>query len=291
MRDRSMRHTESADGVAAAPPSPRRTVHRSLLCELDLQRHLWGHHEALQTVLGDARLQLIGVLNEGNIAALDQARLLEARVLPEEHREHHLVDLRRQILHEEHVRGLPFTRGGGWARTRMRHKLGRSRWCASPCCNRRRIAFVPGNWRRSSSLLRLLLFGLCCPRLEGPILDRYHVGLCPGVVDSHGLVQEDEPLQGPQRVGGAGNIPVHDEGLALLLQGPGGNDVHDLAIRAEELEETALQVRNLDLVVDVVHVQRLVRRHIAIPHRTAAGTPAIHLCVGKRARGTSRAAA
>merc|ERR1719502_1556501 len=75
----------------------------SLLGERNLEGHLWCDHEALQAMLCDARLQLISVLNECDIASLDQSGLLESRILSEKHGQHHLIDLWRQVLNEEHI--------------------------------------------------------------------------------------------------------------------------------------------------------------------------------------------
>mmetsp|Transcript_18342 Transcript_18342/g.57705 ORF Transcript_18342/g.57705 Transcript_18342/m.57705 type:complete len:316 (-) Transcript_18342:21-968(-) len=280
---RTGRGTRGASLQEQLPGSLATNPSCSLLGELDFERHVWCDHEALEPVLGDAGLQLIGILNEGNVAPLDQASLLEAGVLPEEHREHHLVDLRRQVLDEEHVRGLALAGVGSCrARARMRHELGRGGRSRSTlsCNNHRRTALRPDRRLRLRRLLRLLLFAVSTSRLVGAVLVGHDVGLCPGVRNSHRLVQEDKALQSPQRVGGARDVAEHNEGLALLLQRPGSHDVHDLAVGGEELEEAALQVGDLDLVVDVVHIQRLVRRHIAVSD-TAPGPAAVHLPANK----------
>merc|ERR1719450_1696310 len=120
-------------------------------------------------MLRNASLELVRVLDERHVAALDQEGLLEARALPEEHGEHHLVDLRRQVLHKEHVRGLLTARRGGLRPCAgVRHELWR---------DRRRGC--PGGWSAGERLglhgLRLLglnrLRSLALsPWLEGAVL-------------------------------------------------------------------------------------------------------------------------
>merc|ERR1712187_1030485 len=70
--------------------------------QLDLRRH----REALQTLQRHASLIFVLIVNESDISSWDQAHLLEARVLPEEHRQHSISSLVRQILDKKGAVGL-----------------------------------------------------------------------------------------------------------------------------------------------------------------------------------------
>eukprot|EP00312_Isochrysidales_sp_CCMP1244_P003417 CAMPEP_0196681852 /NCGR_PEP_ID=MMETSP1090-20130531/8804_1 /TAXON_ID=37098 /ORGANISM="Isochrysis sp, Strain CCMP1244" /LENGTH=165 /DNA_ID=CAMNT_0042020241 /DNA_START=73 /DNA_END=571 /DNA_ORIENTATION=- len=87
---------------AALPHPPMRGSPPSPPGVRDLHQVGWRDLEALQSAHRDARLHLRLELDEGNPRlARHQPHLLEAGELREEHREHHLVDLVWQVLHEQ----------------------------------------------------------------------------------------------------------------------------------------------------------------------------------------------
>merc|ERR1719362_2318544 len=132
---------------------------------------------------------------------------------------------------------------------RVGHELWRSSWCTSPSVLRRQRRWCSKLWPHDLwrwHFLHLLFFGLrCCPWLECTILKCHNIRFCPGIGDAHGFVQENETLQRPQSVSGAGDVSENNEGLGLLFQGRRGHNVNDLAVGGKELQQCALEVWNL----------------------------------------------
>mmetsp|Transcript_72330 Transcript_72330/g.215848 ORF Transcript_72330/g.215848 Transcript_72330/m.215848 type:complete len:214 (-) Transcript_72330:285-926(-) len=172
-----------------------------------VQLHLRRHREPLQALHGHARLILVLVVHEGDVPAGNQADLLEAGVLPEEHREHGVGGLRGKVLDEERPVGLGHAlrphRGLGCVGRLLRipadavlDALLRGRR------GRRLLRLLRHRrWCRCSSSARLplsqvlALHDLLRPLHIRAVGLRNHVRLGPGVVDTHRLVVEGEALQ------------------------------------------------------------------------------------------------
>mmetsp|Transcript_30620 Transcript_30620/g.49115 ORF Transcript_30620/g.49115 Transcript_30620/m.49115 type:complete len:219 (+) Transcript_30620:83-739(+) len=197
-----------------------------LLRKGDLQGHIWSDHEALQAVPGNARLLLVAILDEGHVAALDEACLLKSRVLPEEHGQHEVVHLCRQVLHKKHV---------GWLAVAGRRPRGpssrvlRHLWLhlLGLCCGESGNFLGPGCicW----------LAALLCAWLPSAVFVGYDVRLGPAVSDLHWLVEEHKAVQRTKSVGGARNVRKDDKCLTLPLQRTCSDHVKDLTVAGEEL--------------------------------------------------------
>mmetsp|Transcript_11343 Transcript_11343/g.30963 ORF Transcript_11343/g.30963 Transcript_11343/m.30963 type:complete len:312 (-) Transcript_11343:2-937(-) len=257
-----------AQDPMASAPTP------SLARVAQAQLHLRRHGKALQTLHRHAGLVLVLVVDECHVAAWDQAHLLEARVLSEEHRQHGVGGLHRQVFHEERPVGLQ----DALHRRRWGPLLHVGRLLRVPAnavldallrgCRSRRRLHLLRHWswcrRRSGGRLALpqvlALHDLLRPLDVGAVGLRDHVGLGLGAIYPHGLVVEGEALQGLQGVCCAGDFLEDDPGLPAALEGLHRDNVDDAAEGREHLAQRLLQRLDVDFVVKVVHVERLVRR-------------------------------
>mmetsp|Transcript_94906 Transcript_94906/g.247195 ORF Transcript_94906/g.247195 Transcript_94906/m.247195 type:complete len:313 (-) Transcript_94906:58-996(-) len=236
----------------------------------EAQLDLWSHREALQTLHGHASLVFVLVVHERNVPPGYEAHLLEARVLPEEHRQHGVRCFGRQILHEQRLVWFRHTCGF------CRHRLGRSHRLLRIPADAVLDALLRGRGLRGLCWLRgsggggrcggrggglalsqvLALHDLFWPLHVCAISLGYGVGLGLGVVDAHRLVVEGEALQRLERVGGRRHLFEDDPSLSTALQRLHRDDVGDATKCCEDFAQRLLDSFHIDLVVEVVHVQR-----------------------------------
>mmetsp|Transcript_19476 Transcript_19476/g.62012 ORF Transcript_19476/g.62012 Transcript_19476/m.62012 type:complete len:260 (-) Transcript_19476:35-814(-) len=219
--------------------------------------------EALQSAHRDARLHLRLKLDEGNPRlARHQPHLLEAGELREEHREHHLVDLVWQVLHEQdRVRQVGGGRGGCGGRRRrggrrhlgVRGLLARRLWRGRLLLLGARLALLA----LRPSLCGALLPHLCEVRAV-ELRRRVRLGLC--IIELHGLVIKGEALHLADRARRGGHVAEDDERLPSHLVALEVHNVDDRAKGGEDGVERLLHLLLVDLLRQVVDVHRLLWR-------------------------------
>ena len=178
--------------------------------------------------------------------------------LLEQHREHHLVGVLRQVLHEEDLVGQALLGGGLLLSLALLLDRGLLPLLLRRLLGPRTLLPRPRNERpRRCPVLRARM-----DLLVRPVEFGYGVRLGLGELDADGLVEEGEALHGTQGVGGVRHVREDDEGLATLLQCLAGDDVQNRTELREHGMEALAQCLLRHFLVDVVHVDRLTRSDI-----------------------------